>query len=272
MADHQNDPKRPPPLASQIVTRRPGVMARVKAFLAIRRLHLRDTWRRLVQVTRRRPVLATGAVAGLVVVAGLAAAVALDLDLGVFASKSVAEARASARAHPDSAVAQRDLGHTLWAAKKRHGALAAYAKALRVDPGVADDAMVAHLLAAFGTRDQAEAEALITRHKLTAADEGLQKLTRSKQRRARWGAVHTLDRIEKGKKTYWETAYILDLDSPDCEVRRVAVDRLGQIGTRRAIAALHEVKKEDEQSGGWFRSRCLGDRVGDAEQKIVARR
>ena len=45
-----------------------------------------------------------------------------------------------------------------------------------------------------------------------------------------------------------------------------------RIGTRRAVAALREAKAEDEKTGGWFKQRCLGDRVGDAEQKILARR
>ena len=87
-----------------------------------------------------------------------------------------------------------------------------------------------------------------------------------------WGAVRTLDRLDRGSKGYWETAYIADLDSPNCDVRRTAVDKLGAIGTRRAVAALREAKAEDERTGGWFKSRCLGDRPDDAEQKILARR
>ena len=148
----------------------------------------------------------------------------------------------------------------------------AYARALAADAAAADDAMVTHLVAAFGGRDQPEAEALIWKHQLVSAEEGLKALTRSKRPTVRWGAVHTLDRLGKGTKGYWETAYILDLDSPSCDVRRAAVDKLGAIGTRRAAAALREAKADDEKTGGWFHSRCLGERVGDAEQKILARR
>lgn len=277
MADRNPDPRRPPPLPATVVSPpRPVGMAHVKAFLAIRRLQVRDAWRRLAGRVRRRPVLASAAAAAVALAAGLAAAVALDLvpelDLGIGTPETVAEATERARTHPDSAAAQRDLGHVLSAAKKPRAALVAYGNALRIDPGVADERMIGQLLASYGTRDQPVAEALITKHKLVAADEGLQKLTRSRQRRVRWGAVQTLDRLERGKKTYWETAYILDLDSPDCEVRRGAVRKLGEIGTRRAIAALHEARREDEQTGGWLRSRCLGDRLEEAEQKIVARR
>jgi HEAT repeat protein len=124
----------------------------------------------------------------------------------------------------------------------------------------------------FGGRDQRDAEALIWKNKLVAAEEGLQALTRSKVHRVRWGAVRTLDRLDKGSKAYWETAYILDLDSPECGVRRTAVEKLGAIGSRRAVAALREAKADDEKTGGFFRPRCLGDRLDDAEQRILARR
>jgi HEAT repeat protein len=104
------------------------------------------------------------------------------------------------------------------------------------------------------------------------AQDGLETLTRSRAYGVRWAAVRTLDRLGRGTKRNWETAYVLDLDSPRCEVRRTAVEKLGAIGTRRTVSALREARAEDEKTGGWFRSRCLGDRLDDAEQKILARR
>lgn len=270
------DPQRPPPLPKPARGARGRALDRARAFLEIRRMRLAERARRLWQRARRRPAVAGLVAAGIVIVAALGAAVALDVlpdvDLNPFAPQSVAEARADARARPDDAAAQRNLGHALWAAKKRRAAVRAYGRALEVDASVADDQLVAHLLASFGGRDQREAEALIWKNKLVAAEEGLQALTRSKVHRVRWGAVRTLDRLEKGSKAYWETAYLLDLDSPECNVRRTAVEKLGAIGTRRAVAALRDAKADDERTGGWFRPRCLGDRLDDAEQRILARR
>jgi hypothetical protein len=224
---------------------------------------------------RRRPLLASAAAAAVLLAAG-GAAVALDLlpdvDLDPFAPASLASASAEARAHPSDAAAQRDLGHALWAAKKRRAAVRAYGRALDLDASVADVELVAHLLASFGGSDQRRAEALIVEHQLVGAQGGLETLARSRAYGVRWGAVRTLDRIGRGARKYWEGAYILDLDSPKCEIRRAAVQKLGAIGTRRAVAALREARGDDEKTGGWFRSRCLGDRLDDAEQKILARR
>jgi hypothetical protein len=268
------DPQRPPPLPKSIRPRG-RALDRARAFLEIRRIRLVEGARRLWQRTRRRPAIAGLVAAGVVLVSGLGAAVALhglpDMDLDV-APKSVADARADARARPNDAAAQRELGHRLWAAKKHHSAVRAYGRALSLDASVADSALVAHLVASFGGRDQREAEALIWKNKLVAAEDALKRLVTSKVHGVRWGAVRTLDRLGKGSKGYWETAYIADLDSPTCEVRQAAVEKLGTIGTRRAVTALRAEKAEDEKTGGWFKSRCLGDRLDDAEQQILARR
>ncbi|HEX9399593.1 MAG TPA: hypothetical protein VF912_05740 [Anaeromyxobacter sp.] len=275
----KTDAKRPPPLPSQaaptpVPNRRP--LAGPRAFLEIRRLRLADSARRLWQRVRRRPVLVGVVVVVIAAVAAGGAAIAYDvvpeITLNAFAPATVSTARADARARPNDAAAQRALGHALWAAKRRHAAVQAYERALALDATVADGETIANLLASFGGRNQREAEALIWKNKLVAAEDGLRTLAKSKTHGVRWGAVHTLDRLEKGSKAYWETAYILDLDSSKCETRRTAVEKLGTIGTRRAVAALREAKADDEKTGGWFRSRCLGERVDDAEQKILARR
>ncbi|HUL58560.1 MAG TPA: hypothetical protein VLU43_04760 [Anaeromyxobacteraceae bacterium] len=265
MAENSNsDPVRPPPLSG---ARRPGPFAPLRAFLVIRQIHF-SAW------LHRRPVLAVASAAVLVLAAGAGTWVAVfgmpDLPFGQ--PKTLSQAREAARAKPSDASVQRDLGHKLWDARKHRPALAAYGRALALDRSAADDRMIANLVAAFGTAEQREAESLISKYDLTAADKPLQPLVHSKRYGVRWAAVHTLDRLRKGSKANWETAYILDLDSSECNVRRQAVDKLGIIGTKRAVAALHAAKAEDAKTGGWFRPRCLGDRLDTAEQKILARR
>ncbi len=267
----------PPPLPERPqAARRAGALARVQAFLTIRRLRAIDALRRTARWLRRRPrvSIALGAVAALAIAAGVYVARqgVPGVELELFAPKTVADARAAAREHPADAAVQRTLGHRLWASKKRHAALNAYGRALALDRDAADGEMVANLAASFGTRDQELAETLIWRNKLVAAQPRLEPLVRSSKRKVRWGAVHTLDKLEKGTRSNWETAYILDLDAQDCDVRRNAVEKLGAIGTKRAVTALRAAKAEDEKTGGFFRSRCLGERLDDAEQKILARR
>jgi hypothetical protein len=270
---------RTPPLPQPRTARPPagGALRRARELVALCRAQIVIGARRAREVVRRRRAL-TAVVAGVLLLGiGAGAVVAFDLDvvpdLDVFGPKTVATARADARARPTDAAAQRNLGHALWAAKKRPAALRAYDRALVLDAGAADSQLVSNLLASFGGRNQRAAEAMIWKHKLVAAEEGLKRLVKSRVHSVRWGAVHTLDRLEKGNRGYWETAYIADLDSPNCDVRRTAVEKLGAIGTRRAITALRDAKADDEKTGGWFRSRCLGEeRLDSAEHRILARR
>jgi hypothetical protein len=256
-------PERTPPLGSS------SRLGRAKAFAEIR-------WLRAIGWIRRHRVVAATLGAAVVLGAAGAAYVAKEgvpeVDLELLAPATVAEARAAVRAHPTDPALHRALGHALWAKGKRHAAVATYAKALSLDKGAADGELVDHLVASFGGKDQDAAEALIWKNKLVDAQAGLEPLVKSPKRKVRWGAVHTLDKLEKGTKANWETAYILDLDASDCDVRRNAVEKLGAIGTKRSVAALRSARSDDEKTGGWFKSRCLGDRLDDAEQKILARR
>ncbi len=273
---------RPPPLPPGARTppaTAGGAVARAKAFLTIQRLRSIDRVRRTFGWFRNRPWLSAGL--GAAVAVAVAAGVYVEREgvpelplpeLEIFAPKTLKDARAAVREHPGDAGAHRALGGVLWDKKKRHAALVAYSRALAIDPGAGDSEVVQHLVASFGTRDQELAEQLIWKNKLVGAQAGLEHLVKSKHRKVRWGAVHTLDKLDKGTRANWETAYILDLDASDCDVRRHAVEKLGAIGTKRAVAALRSAREDDEKTGGWFRSRCLGDRLDDAEQKILARR
>jgi hypothetical protein len=271
------DPGRPPPLpASRAASTKRAGLAPMKASLEIARLRLADRARRLRAWARRRPALATVAALAIVAAIGLGAFVAVDglpeLDLDLPGATTVADARAHARERPGDAEAQRDLGHALWAASRRRGAVAAYGRALAIDRGVADERLVANLVASFGSKRQRDAEALIWKNKLEAAQEPLEALVGSRRYTVRWGAVRTLDRLGKGTRRNWETAYVADLDSSDCDLRRNAVEKLGAIGTPRSLSALREAQADDEKTGGWFKSRCLGDRVEDAQERIATRR
>jgi hypothetical protein len=257
---------RPPPLPSQPAARG-GALAHVRAFLTIRRIHLAG-W-----LHRHKAAAAFAGVAILLAAAG-GTLVALDAvpEIDLFSPATVGDAQDGVRARPNDAEARRDLGHALWDGRKRRAAVASYARALALDGDVADERMARNLVAAFGTKQQREAEALLVKYRITAAAEPLEALVGSRRRTVRWGAVGTLDKLGKGTRASWETAYIADLGSSDCGVRRTAVDKLGAIGTRRALAALRATRAEDEKTGGWFRGRCLGERIDGAEQKIVARR
>jgi hypothetical protein len=273
---HKTDPSRPPPLPpSRAAPRKGGGLARVKASLEIARLRLADRGRRFRAWARRRPALVAVAAVAILAAIGLGTFVAVEglpeLDLP-FAATNVADARQHVREHPGDAAAQRDLGHALWGAKRRRGAVTAYGRALAIDPGVADERLVANLVDSFGSKRQRDAETLIWKHKLEGAQEPLEKLVGSRRYTVRWGAVRTLDRLGKGTRRNWETAYVADLDSPDCDVRRKAVEKLGAIGTPRSLSALRDAQADDDKTGGWFKSRCLGDRVEDARERIAARR
>lgn len=266
---------RPPPLPpSKAKPAAGGALARVKAFLEIRRLRGANALRDLGQRVRRHRLAAGigGVAVALAVAGGIAFAFDALPDLDFSSPETVAEATRNVREHPSDAGAQRDLGHALFAAKRRAGGVAAYRHALTLDAGAGDERMVKNLLSCFGTPQQDAAEDVIWKHKVVDAQPGLEALVSSRRSGVRWGAVQTLDRLRKGTKANWETAYILDLDSPKCEVRRRAVDKLGDIGTQRAVKALRAAKADDEKTDGWFSSRCLGDRLQTAENQILARR
>jgi len=233
---------------------------------------LRAVWRRPADFARRHPVL--GAVAALAVLAAIAggAALAFVPRAAMFAAPTLADLRERARAHPSDASAQRALAHAQWDAGQRRAALASYGRALGLDAGAADRTTIDDLVSAFGTPEQAEAAAVIVKHRLADAAPGLERFTRSSTYSTRWGALWTLEKLGKASRAQYVGAYTLNLATNECDVRRRAVDRLGAMADRRALPALARARAEDQKTGGWFRSRCLGERIDQAEQKILARR
>jgi tetratricopeptide (TPR) repeat protein len=227
-----------------------------------------------VSAARRRPKLTiavAAAIAAAVAVGGWLVVEGLP-DWAPFAPKTFAEVARTARQKPSDAAAQRDLGHVQFAAGRRARALRSYDRALSIDPGVADDRLVSNAVATFGRREQPKAEALIAKHQLVAAAKRLEPLARSSRHAVRWGAVRTLRKLGKDSRSAYVHAYVADLSSSDCDVRRRAMEKLAQVGDRSALSAIRRAKAEDERTGGWFRSTCLGDREETTEKAILARR
>ncbi|HUL58038.1 MAG TPA: hypothetical protein VLU43_02110 [Anaeromyxobacteraceae bacterium] len=233
---------------------------------------IRSAVRRPVDWARRHPVL--GAATGLAVLAAIAAGVAIAVvpRAAMFPPPTLADLRERARAHPSDAAAQRALGHAQWDAGQRRAAIASYARALGLDAGGADRRTIDDLVSAFGTAEQAEAAALLVKFKLAGAAPGLERHARSTTYATRWAALWTLEKLGKATRASYVAAYTLDLSSAECDIRRRAVDRLGALADRRSLSALARARAEDQKTGGWFRSRCLGERLDQAEQKILARR
>jgi hypothetical protein len=252
---------------------RPTAVSRARAAAANGLRRLGAT--RLAAAGRRRPKLAVAAAAALAVLAGAGFAAAL---YGVpewsapEEALDVAELTERARARPRDARTQLLLGHAHFAKRQPKAALDAYARALELDATVADEKLAANLVACFGRDAQRRAEALVAKHRLTSAAEGLARLSKDRRYGVRWGAVRTLDKIGRDPRAVYVNAYAADLSSPDCDVRRRAAEKLAKIGDRGALAAIRAAQKEDEKTGGWFRGTCLGKRGEEAEKAILARR
>jgi tetratricopeptide (TPR) repeat protein len=236
-----------------------------------------EAWSR----ARARPRLFSG-IAGGALVAVCAVVLALN---ALPDSKAIDEAMAAvgmkpalpelvkmAQADPKDALIQLALGHAYFEAGQRVSALKAYDKALQLDGTAASDRMVENLIACYGTREMGAAGAIITQYELVDGEDELRALVSSKSWRIRNGALNTLDGLEKAQRDDFLAVYTLDLASPDCDVRRVAVEKLGRLGDRRALDEIRAAKRTDEANTPWYAFSCLGDRPQDAEQRILAKR
>src|SRR5919198_5824902 len=185
---------------------------------------------------------------------------------------TLAEATERAKRRPDDPAAQLALGHASFEARRRTAGLTAYARAMELDKTVQDDQMLENLVACFGTKQQDQAAALITRFKLVGAEDGLEKLTRHEVHAVRWGAIQTLSRVGKASRADYVSAWIADLGEEECDVRRNAVENLGKQGDPRALRAIRKARAKDREKPGWFGTTCLGNLPDEAEKQILARR
>ncbi len=233
-------------------------------------------------LARARPRL-FGGIAGGGVVAGCAVVLALlnglpdskaidkAMDtLGV--KRTLPELVKMAQADPKDASIQLDLGHAYFEAGQRVSALKAYDKALQLDETAASDRMVENLISCYGTEEMGAAGAIITRYKLVDGEDELRALVSNKKMRIRNGALTTLDGLKKAQRDDFLTVYTLDLSSPDCDVRRGALEKLGRLGDKRALDEIRAAKRTDQANTPWYAFSCLGDRPEDAEQRILAKR
>lgn len=230
---------------------------------------------------RRHPWRVAGIAAGLVVVAlGIWLAVAALPDWEIFEKLNdrvsrkgdVAGLAREVREKPTKAAAQIALGHAEFKAKRRQSALRSYSRGLALDARAADSTLISNLIRCFGQKEQPAAERLIVKHKLTAAHDKLDALTRDKRSSVRWGAVETLQKLGLVSRSDYENAWMRDLDHPQCEVRQHAVKKLGEVGDRRTLQAVRAARKKDEAATPWYRSYCLKHEADQAEKRILARR
>lgn len=266
------------PDQSPIQIKAEATLTRIKAAGARVGTGVRTVLARAAHAVRGRPWLAAAAAVA-VLAGGVGVAVAVTepgdsalLDLLRPQRPTLRELARRTRERPRSAAAWKAYGQALFDAGKRRAGVGAYGRALALDAGAADGAVVEDLLACFGRAEQPRAEKLIARHRLTRAADGLVKLAVDKRRPVRWGAVRTLEKLGKADQSDYVQAWMLDLDSPDCDVRRHAADKLGDSGDRHALAKLRAVRKREDQETPWYRSACLGDRAEKAEKRILARR
>ena len=184
---------------------------------------------------------------------------------------TLAELRERVRAHPRDASARRELGDSLFEAKRPGPALRQYRQALKIDSKMATEKMTSNLVNCFGQREQEAAARLIVEHKLVGAGPGLAALTRNKEYQVRWAAMETLQKLGMASRSAYLHVYLADLDSHDCSAKRRAVEKLGAIGDQHALRAIETAAKKDQAEKHWYWFSCLGDRPQQALKEIRAR-
>src|SRR5262245_42692145 len=220
-------------------------------------------WHRL----RSHPKL-YGGIAAAMVLAGFGAILAFD-GLRVH---TLPELVAMAQANPKDAWIRVHLGDAYFEDGHRIPALRAYDKALQLDRDASTSRMVENLVSCYGTREMGPAAAILVQYKLEDSEDALRALISSKNQDVRNRAVDTLAGLKKARREDFLTVYTLDLASTDCDVRRNAVEKLGLLGDKRALAEIRAADKKDEANTPWYALSCLGNRPEHAEERILASR
>jgi hypothetical protein len=156
--------------------------------------------------------------------------------------------------------AQMVLGHAQASAQRSVLALAAYAKAVKLEPKLAKDRLMRTNLAlildknAPGIVDDA-IELLGVLASVgddgTAADQLVDLASSSKDARRRHRALAVADQIGLGDQVDRFSSYLLDLEQgEDCAARKGAVAQLRTLGNKKAIPALRSARRRIRTEGG----------------------
>jgi len=221
-----------------------------------------------------------GSALGLILISGVAALIIIRPDVKIVdvvnskvgLAPTFDQLKTAVAKDPKNADLQLDYGHAAWEAGKKDTALAAYDAALALDPKLASDRLAGNLVSCFGTAQQAAAYHVITKRKVVGAEAGLRQLVGDKRVVVRANAVAALDKLGKAQKDDWMTLWIADTKEESCDVRRNAVEKLGQFGDKRGLQAIRAAAKKDDEQTAWYQLSCLRGRDEDAEKKILARR
>jgi HEAT repeat protein len=234
-------------------------------------MRVKELGRRAVGGVRRRPwVSGIVALAVIVLVSGVFLHARIQRMFAGSAPPSVADLQKDATAS-DSPEQWRALGHAEFAKGHPAAALKAYDRALSLDPAAADEQMRTNLVAAYYGKAQPAAQQIVVRHKLVDLTPRLERLTSERDSKVRWGAMSTLEKLGKTSKSDYRRALTADLESPQCDVRRKATERLGELGDQHAIPSLRLAKKKDHDATPWYKATCLGSRPDKAEKQILAK-
>ena len=213
-------------------------------------------------------------IGGGVLVVGVLAFAAMRFRPHSAAKASLAEATKRAKREPKAWQAQRELGHSQFAAGQHALALKSYERALKLNDEAADGRMVDNLVKCYRTPEQGEAAQLIVQYKMVDATKDLEALSRDKAFATRWASLDTLEKLGKVKRADLLQAWHRDLEdsAASCDARRRAVEMIGDYDTgKEVVAELRAAKKKDQAQTPWYKRSCLGSRTDDAEKKILAR-
>jgi hypothetical protein len=233
-------------------------------------MRAKELGKRAVAGVRRRPwVSGFVALAAIVLVSGV---LMRDRIQHMFAGPAPTVADLQKDATTTSSPEQwRTLGHAEFAKGHVIAALKAYDRALSIDPKAVDEQMRTNVVAAYYGKAQPAAQDFVVRHKMVDVSPRLERLTDDGDSKVRWAAMSTLEKLGKTSKYDYRRALTADLDSSQCEVRRKAVERLGELGDQHAIPTLRLAKKKDHDSTPWYKASCLGSRPDKAEKQILAK-
>jgi HEAT repeat protein len=220
--------------------------------------------------------LGLGAIALAVIVGGVVVArrglphfAPLDALRQMHFTPTLADLQKAVQQHPQDAKAHARLAHAYFDKGMHVQGAAEDERALRLDPKLASDQVASEMVSCFGTPAQGPAASTIGNYHMVQAADGLEKLTSSKQYGIRTAALGTLQKIGKATHSDYFRVWTADLDNPDCEVRRHAVAKLGELGDKRAVEPIHEARLKDDKNTPWYGFRCIGGRSDDATKQIL---